>query len=88
MSLAKDHRHSQSNGANRLLYTPKGRELLKHYPDYGQSKLRNLDISRLPELNIKYHEQYFKRVKKHLAREKEEDDNGPAVPIKSRKSVE
>ena len=82
LALAKYHKHSKSTNANsNLLYSPRGQKLLQERPNFGQSKLANLDISRLPELNMKNQEQHFKRVKKHLDEEKDADDNGPAIPV-------
>ena len=52
------------------------------------SKLREMDLSRLPELNLRNHEQYFKRIRKNLFSDAEADDNGPALPVKPASSVE
>ena len=58
-------------------------------PGIGVSKLRDMDMSRLPELNLKYNEQYFKRIRKSLfAAEHADDDEEPALPVKPGKSVE
>ena len=51
--LAQQHRYCMSSGSSRLLYTKKGQELLQERPGIGESKLRDMDIARLPELNIK-----------------------------------
>ena len=63
--FAKHHRHSQSSISSTLLYKNHGNKLFKR-PGFGISTLKNLDIAKLPELNMKSQEQHFKRVKKHL----------------------
>jgi len=72
-----------------LLYQQSGAKLMQLRPGIGVSKLRDMDMSRLPELNLKYNEQYFKRIRKSLfAAEHVDDDEEAALPVKPGKSVE
>ena len=35
-------------------------------PGFGRSRLRDIDISRVPELNPKFSEIYFKKIRKSM----------------------
>ena len=56
-----------------VLYYTQNNKLRNAIPGFGMSKLRNINPRKLPELNTKYGETYFKRLKKTLRSEYEED---------------
>ena len=35
-------------------------------PGFGRSRLRDIDVSRVPELNPKFSEIYFKKIRKSM----------------------
>jgi hypothetical protein len=58
-------------------------------PGYGISKLRDIDKSKLPELNTAYGAEYFKRIRKDLfgADFKKNRGMGKSDPLKGHHSV-
>ena len=71
------------------LYASQGNQLKQLRPGFGVSKLRDIDRSKLPELNLAYGAEYFKRIRKDLfgADFKKNRGVGKAEPIKSTRSV-